>query len=80
MKIERATIEDAGDISNLQKLAYRSEAEIYNDYPIPPLTQTLQKMMADFEDQGFLKASAGGRIIGSSFIRTFRTGALAPDS
>jgi GNAT superfamily N-acetyltransferase len=65
MKIERATIEDTEDIPNLQKLAYRCEAEIYDDYTIPPLTQTLQKMMADFEDQGFLKASAGGKIIGS---------------
>jgi hypothetical protein len=33
----------------LQKLAYRSEAEIYDDYTIPPLTQTLGEMRADEE-------------------------------
>jgi ribosomal protein RSM22 (predicted rRNA methylase) len=35
--IERATIKDAEEILDLQKLAYKSEAEIYNDYAIPPL-------------------------------------------
>ena len=44
MMIERAKIEDAKEILDLQKLAYQSEAEIYNDYTIPPLTQTLEEM------------------------------------
>jgi len=35
--IERATISDAEEILALQKLAYRSEAEIYHDFNIPPL-------------------------------------------
>ncbi len=41
MEIERAIISDAEEILSLQKLAYRSEAEIYNDFNIPPLVQTL---------------------------------------
>ncbi len=65
MIIERAKIEDAKEILDLQKLAYQSEAAIYNDYTIPPLTQTLEEIEADFERQVFLKASASGRIIGS---------------
>jgi GNAT superfamily N-acetyltransferase len=65
MMIERAHIEDAKEILDLQKLAYQSEAEIYNDYTIPPLTQTLEEMRNDFEKQVFLKASMDGRIIGS---------------
>ena len=65
MIIERAHIEDAKEILDLQKLAYQSEAEIYNDYTIPPLTQTLEEMRNDFEKQVFLKASMDGRIIGS---------------
>jgi 2-aminoadipate transaminase len=44
MRIDRATVEDAKEILDLQKLAYQSEAEIYNDYTIPPLTQTLEEM------------------------------------
>jgi GNAT superfamily N-acetyltransferase len=63
--IERATIKDAEEILDLQKLAYKSEAEIYNDYAIPPLTQTLEEMKLEFENWVFLKALAGGAIIGS---------------
>jgi hypothetical protein len=44
MIIERAHIEDTKEILDFQKLAYQSEAEIYNDYTIPPLTQTLEEM------------------------------------
>ena len=46
--IERANIEDAKEILDLQKLTYQSEAENYNDYTIPPLTQTLEEIEADF--------------------------------
>jgi N-acetylglutamate synthase-like GNAT family acetyltransferase len=63
--IERAKVEDAKEILALQKLAYQSEAAIYDDYTIPPLMQTLEGIEADFERQVFLKASVDGRIIGS---------------
>ena len=63
--IEQANVEDAQEILDLQKLAYQSEAAIYNDYTIPPLTQTLEKIEADFEKQVFLKATIEGRIVGS---------------
>lgn len=56
-------------ILSLQKLAYRSEAEIYDDFTIPPLTQTLEGIKKDFERQIFLKAVTDGRIIGS--VRAF---------
>ena len=49
----------------LQKLAYQSEAAIYNDFRIPPLTQTLDEITADFAQQVFLKATLNGQIIGS---------------
>jgi ribosomal protein S18 acetylase RimI-like enzyme len=65
MKIERATISDAGEILALQKLAYRSEAEIYHDFNIPPLVQTLEEIKRDFDIQFFLKAVMDGKIIGS---------------
>ena len=63
--IEQANVEDAQEILDLQKLAYQSEAAIYNDYTIPPLTQTLEGIEADFGKQVFLKATIEGRIIGS---------------
>jgi ribosomal protein S18 acetylase RimI-like enzyme len=63
--IERATISDAEEILSLQKLAYRSEAEIYNDFNIPPMVQTLESIEKDFESQLFLKARIDGRVVGS---------------
>jgi ribosomal protein S18 acetylase RimI-like enzyme len=69
--IERATVTDAEEILSLQKLAYRSEAEIYDDFNIPPLLQTLEEIKKDFENQTFLKATLDGKIRGSvkAFIK-----------
>jgi len=41
-EIARAEAEDAAEILDLQKLAYRSEAQLYDDWTLPPLTQTLE--------------------------------------
>jgi ribosomal protein S18 acetylase RimI-like enzyme len=65
MIVGQADVKDAAEILALQKLAYRSEAEIYDDYTIPPLTQTLEEMRADIDTQLVLKASIEDRIIGS---------------
>ena len=65
MVIEKAELADAPEILALQKLAYRSEAEIYNDFSIPPLTQTIDELQEDFRNKTFLKAVFHGRIAGS---------------
>jgi ribosomal protein S18 acetylase RimI-like enzyme len=65
MLIELANVGDAQEILDLQKLAYESEAAIYNDYSIPPLTQTLDQMETDFQNQVVVKATLDGRIVGS---------------
>jgi len=39
IKIERASEYDVEEVLLLQKLAYRSEAEIYNEFSIEPLVQ-----------------------------------------
>jgi ribosomal protein S18 acetylase RimI-like enzyme len=65
MIIERATVRDGAEILALQKVAYWSEAKVYNDFNIPPLVQTLESMEEDFKNQLFLKALVDGRIIGS---------------
>jgi ribosomal protein S18 acetylase RimI-like enzyme len=65
MRIETATENDAQGILDLQKLAYQSEAAIYNDYTIAPLKQSLPEMLADIQKQTVLKALEGSRIIGS---------------
>jgi len=65
MRIEKATIDEAQEILILQKLAYTSEAEIYTDFNIQPLHQTLDEIKTEFAEQHFLKVSEEGRIIGS---------------
>ncbi len=56
---------DAKEILSLQKLAYQSEAKLYDDYSIPPLTQTLDDIKAQFHTHIFLKAVNNSTIIGS---------------
>ena len=53
------------EILQLQKLAYQSEAAIYNDYTIPPLMQSLEEMVSDIQKQTVLKVTIGGKIVGS---------------
>lgn len=61
--IERAYIEDAEEILELQKLAYLSEAEIIDDFTIPPLHQTINETLSELKHQIFLKVVLGNRII-----------------
>ncbi|OGW34108.1 MAG: GNAT family N-acetyltransferase [Nitrospirae bacterium GWC2_56_14] len=69
MIVQAATPADAEKILALQRLAYRSEAELYADDRIPPLLQSLDDIREEFTCQLFLKASLDGRIIGS--VRAF---------
>lgn len=65
MIIVPAAKEDAADILALQQAAYQSEAELYRDWSIPPLTQTLTELQQEIADSTVLKASKGSRLIGS---------------
>ncbi len=60
-----AAIEDAEQILRLQKMAYQSEAKIYHNYNIPPLTQTIAEIKEEFETQTFFKTVVENNIIGS---------------
>jgi ribosomal protein S18 acetylase RimI-like enzyme len=66
MKIERAHEADAPILLALQKLAFETEAEIYGDRSIPPLTQTEDSLRAEFGRALFLEAvDDDGTIVGS---------------
>jgi ribosomal protein S18 acetylase RimI-like enzyme len=65
MEILRATSDDAEEILTLQKLAFRSQAELYEDPALPPLLETLEELRSKFVDHIFLKAVAGLKIVGS---------------
>ncbi len=74
MIIQKATVKDAIDILALQRLAYRSEAEIYEDYTIKPLKQTLDDIKSEFDDHIFLKCTEGDSVIGSVRARLLEDG------
>jgi GNAT superfamily N-acetyltransferase len=63
--IEPANLAKAQEILRLQKHAYLTEAELYDDFGIEPLMQTLDEIQAEFGTHIFLKAEAGGRLVGS---------------
>jgi len=63
--IEKATIQDAPEILKLQKLAYQSEVEIYNDPCLPPAIQTLEEIQDEFKFRIFLKLLIENQLIGS---------------
>ncbi len=72
MEIALASVEDATDILAAQRLAYQSEAEIYDDFAIPPLLETVEELRSQFAGKAFLKAVEGGRLVGS--VRAFQEG------
>ena len=77
IEISRAVLDDAENILALQKLAYQSEAILYNDWSIPPLMQTIESLREEFSSQIILRATVGGRIVGSVRAKvTGETGAI----
>jgi len=65
MIIQSATVEDSAAIFELQRLAYQTEAELYDDCTIPPLVETLDELRGQFSVQQFFKAVDDGQIVGS---------------
>jgi len=55
-EIVPATAADAPEILALQRLAYQSEARLYGDWSIPPLTQSLEELREEFTRLAILKA------------------------
>ena len=74
--ISRADLADAEAILTLQNLAYQSEALLYNDWSIPPLTQTLEEIRSEFSDRVFLKATVDRVVVGS--VRAHLVGDTCP--
>ena len=80
-EIARAVPTDAAAIHELQRLAYRSEAELCGDWNIPPLTEPLAATERALAELLVLKATLGGRIVGAvrgrmADDRTCRVGRL----
>ncbi len=65
IKIVQASLDDASEILALQNIAYQKEAAIYDDWNIPPLTQTLTEIKNELITKHFIKAIFNDRIISS---------------
>ncbi|WP_431047389.1 GNAT family N-acetyltransferase [Streptomyces sp. P1-3] len=63
--ISAATGHDAEQILKLQYLCYQREAELYNDYSIEPLTQSLDDLRAELGEGCVLVARLGAEVVGS---------------
>ncbi len=63
--IHDASESDTAEILSIQKLAFHGQAVLYDDFTLPPMTQTLDELARDFKTHAFLKALSGGRIVGS---------------
>ncbi|MEU3047772.1 GNAT family N-acetyltransferase [Streptomyces sp. NPDC006984] len=63
--ISAATEQDAEHILKLQYLCYQAEAELYGDYGIEPLTQSLADLRAELAQGHALVARLGGEVVAS---------------
>ncbi|MFI6487243.1 GNAT family N-acetyltransferase [Streptomyces sp. NPDC050564] len=63
--ISAATEQDAEQILKLQYLCYQSEAELYGDYGIEPLTQPLDSLRGELAAGTVLVARLGEEVVAS---------------
>jgi ribosomal protein S18 acetylase RimI-like enzyme len=59
-----ATEEDAERILKLQYLCYQGEAELYGDWSIEPLTESLDSLRAELKGHHVLVARLGEEVVG----------------
>jgi predicted N-acetyltransferase YhbS len=72
IKITNAEIADLEAILQLQYTAFHSEAVSINNFKIQPLTQTLDELIAEYNNSVILKAVLNDEIIGS--VRAYADG------
>ena len=65
MVIEKATFNDLKEILDLQRFAYITEAERFNNMNIQPLTETLDELVEEYNKGIVLKLTIDNKIIGS---------------
>ncbi|MFF4012884.1 GNAT family N-acetyltransferase [Streptomyces sp. NPDC001717] len=63
--ISAAAAEDAEQIFKLQYLAFQSEAELYGNYLIQPLTQSLESLKGELATDTVLVARLGDEVVGT---------------
>ncbi|MEV4613633.1 GNAT family N-acetyltransferase [Kitasatospora sp. NPDC049258] len=65
VSISAANEQDAEQILKLQYLGYQSEAELYSDWSIDPLTQSLESLREEIAERHVLVARLGDEVVGT---------------
>jgi ribosomal protein S18 acetylase RimI-like enzyme len=67
LRIDLVDDTDAGELLTVRRAAFVTEAQVYDDPHIPPLTQTLDELRADLADASVVTVGAwlGSRLVGS---------------
>lgn len=65
IKIEKAEIQDAAEILDLQKAAFLSEAKLYKSLKIPPMVESVIQIEKEIRTKIVLKAVIDGKIVGA---------------
>lgn len=73
-RVVLASVSDFPEILEIQKKAFRSEAELYQNFNIQPLTQTLDELEEECLEKIVLKAVLDGKIVGSIRANTYEEG------
>ena len=63
--VEPARAHDTAQIIELQHLCYQTDAELYDEYAIPPLTQTLENLLGEYDTHQVLAAQLKDKVVGS---------------
>ncbi|MFD3533182.1 GNAT family N-acetyltransferase [Streptomyces sp. NPDC058664] len=74
--ISAADARDAEHILKLQYLCYQSEAELYGDWSIEPLTQSLDELRAELDEGHGLVARLGDEVVASVRARLDEDGTV----
>ncbi|MER8233936.1 GNAT family N-acetyltransferase [Streptomyces sp. NPDC101490] len=74
--ISAAAARDAEHILKLQYLCYQSEAELYGDWSIEPLTQSLDALSAELDEGHGLVARLGDEVVASVRARLDEDGTV----
>ncbi|MEU7118297.1 GNAT family N-acetyltransferase [Streptomyces zaomyceticus] len=74
--ISAADAQDAEHILKLQYLCYQSEAELYGDWSIEPLTQSLDALRAELHEGHGLVARLGDEVVASVRARLDEDGTV----
>jgi GNAT superfamily N-acetyltransferase len=74
--ITKAEPNDAASILEIQKQAFQSEAELLNNYSIPPLIQTIESITEDFKTFDFYKITIRRSILGSLKVKVLDNNVL----